>query len=371
MPVSGISDNQLVFTPVPNANGAAYARFGFQVQDNGGVANGGRDTDPTPKTMTINVAAVNDPPSGTSKTIQVNTGATRTIVAGDFGFSDANDIPNQNVLNAVLVNSLPAQGTLTIVGGPNAGPVTAGTFVQASDINANRLVYTAPTTATSLDLPLSFQVKDDGGTASSGVDLSATATLTIHVNSVAQVNHAPTTGPSTVGGLEDVAYQFKISDFPFTDSALDNPANNLQAVKVASLPGAGTLRNNGNPVSLNQFISFTDIATGKFTYTGPANQFANALTTFTFQVQDDGGTAVAGSVDISTAATMTVNVAIRQRRPAGADGPISVQASGGNAVYTFARPISASPIPMTAPTGTARPIRSRLSSSVQHRARAP
>ena len=63
-------------------------------------------------------------------------------------------------------------------------------------------------------------------------------------------------------------------------------------MKVASLPGAGTLRNNGATVNPNQLISFTDIATGKFTYTGPANQFGSALTTFTFQVQDDGGTAV-------------------------------------------------------------------------------
>ena len=57
------------FTPAPNANGAAYASFTFQVQDNGGTANGGVDLDPTPNTLTVNVTPVNDAPSGTNKTV--------------------------------------------------------------------------------------------------------------------------------------------------------------------------------------------------------------------------------------------------------------------------------------------------------------
>ena len=45
----------LAFTPAANANGTGYASFTFQVQDDGGVANSGTDTDLTAKTMTINV----------------------------------------------------------------------------------------------------------------------------------------------------------------------------------------------------------------------------------------------------------------------------------------------------------------------------
>ena len=37
---------KLVFTPAANANGAGYASFTFQVQDDGGTANGGVDLDP-------------------------------------------------------------------------------------------------------------------------------------------------------------------------------------------------------------------------------------------------------------------------------------------------------------------------------------
>jgi hypothetical protein len=53
----------LAFAPSPNANGSPYTTFSFQVQDDGGTANGGVDLDPTPKTMTINVTPVNDAPT--------------------------------------------------------------------------------------------------------------------------------------------------------------------------------------------------------------------------------------------------------------------------------------------------------------------
>ncbi len=53
-----IADNRLTFTPTATASGAPYASFMFQVQDDGGTANGGLDLDPTPKKMTINVAPV-------------------------------------------------------------------------------------------------------------------------------------------------------------------------------------------------------------------------------------------------------------------------------------------------------------------------
>ena len=45
----------LRFTPVAGASGDGYASFTFQVQDNGGTANGGVDTDPTPNTVAFNV----------------------------------------------------------------------------------------------------------------------------------------------------------------------------------------------------------------------------------------------------------------------------------------------------------------------------
>ena len=62
--VADITAGNLVFTPAANANGTAYASFTFQVQDDGGTANGGVDLDPTANALTIDVTAVNDAPSG-------------------------------------------------------------------------------------------------------------------------------------------------------------------------------------------------------------------------------------------------------------------------------------------------------------------
>src|SRR6185436_3159480 len=58
--VDDINNNKLVFTPAANANGSPEASFTFQVQDDGGTANGGVDLDQTANTMTINVTSVND-----------------------------------------------------------------------------------------------------------------------------------------------------------------------------------------------------------------------------------------------------------------------------------------------------------------------
>ncbi|WP_330165520.1 DUF5801 repeats-in-toxin domain-containing protein [Ectopseudomonas toyotomiensis] len=61
---------QLVFRPAANANGNNYAKFTFQVQDDGGTTPG-VDLDPTPNTLTFNVTPVNDAPviSGLGNTL--------------------------------------------------------------------------------------------------------------------------------------------------------------------------------------------------------------------------------------------------------------------------------------------------------------
>ena len=52
-----IAAGRLQYSAPVWASGPRYASFTFQVQDDGGTANGGIDIDPTPNTMTFNVAA--------------------------------------------------------------------------------------------------------------------------------------------------------------------------------------------------------------------------------------------------------------------------------------------------------------------------
>src|SRR6185312_1079285 len=55
-----IAAGKLNYTPPTNAFGERLAGFTFQVQDNGGFANGGADLDPTARTMFINAISVKD-----------------------------------------------------------------------------------------------------------------------------------------------------------------------------------------------------------------------------------------------------------------------------------------------------------------------
>src|SRR5262249_56601572 len=66
---SEIAAGHLTFSPAANANGSSYASFTFQVQDDGGTANGGADTDPTPNTITVNVTPGNDAPAAAGTTV--------------------------------------------------------------------------------------------------------------------------------------------------------------------------------------------------------------------------------------------------------------------------------------------------------------
>src|SRR5207248_1215594 len=105
VPVADLTGGKLIFTPAANGAGTAYAQFTVQVQDDGGTANGGVDTDVTPKTATINVTNVNDAPIGTNGTVTTLINTIYVIHAPDFGFTDPLDTP-ANHLQAVQITVL-------------------------------------------------------------------------------------------------------------------------------------------------------------------------------------------------------------------------------------------------------------------------
>jgi len=111
-----IGSGMLVFTPAANANGTGYASLTFQVQDNGGTANGGLDTDATPNTITFNVTSVNDAPAGANNTLTLLEDGSHTFTASEFGFTDAVDggsASGANILQDVIITTLPANGSPT------------------------------------------------------------------------------------------------------------------------------------------------------------------------------------------------------------------------------------------------------------------
>jgi len=109
--VSDITASKLVFSPIANAKGAPYAGFTFQVEDDGGVANGGVNLDPTPDTLTINVTPVNDPPQALGDAYTVWQDIALNIASPGVLANDT-DI-DSSTLTAIL-DSGPAHGVLTL-----------------------------------------------------------------------------------------------------------------------------------------------------------------------------------------------------------------------------------------------------------------
>lgn len=130
-------------------------------------------------------------------------------------------------------------------------------------------------------------------------------TLSDLFTNIDPVNNPPSGADKTITIDENETYTFTIADFGFSDP-LDNPANTLLAVKITTLPAKGDLELDGNSVSAGDFVPAADIAT--LTYSPDTDEFGAPYTTFTFQVQDDGGTAN-GGIDLDpTPNTITFNV---------------------------------------------------------------
>src|SRR5262249_869692 len=212
-----INAGLLVYTPnAPDPTGAGFDSFTFQVQDDGGTANGGIDTDQSANTLTVDIVGANQAPSGTDNTKTILEDHTYTFAAVDFGFRDAD--PPADHFQAVEITTLPGGGTLT----DNNIAVTAGQFVSVADITGGKLVFTPTANANGTpETSFTFQVQDDGGTANGGVDTDQSAnTFTFNVTSV---NDAPAGTDTTVTTNEDAAYTFAAADFGFTDPN-DSPA---------------------------------------------------------------------------------------------------------------------------------------------------
>jgi hypothetical protein len=154
-----------------------------KVQDSGGTTNGGVDTSTT-QTFTITVNSVNDKPSFSNAGNQILTAWTNTIQTVS------------NWANTVIIG--PADESTQTVSNYTVTNTDNTLFTaQPSVATDGTLTYTPsgkPGTAT-----VSVQLKDDGGTANGGVDLSDTATFSITIPAPKVNLTASTTTASEAG----------------------------------------------------------------------------------------------------------------------------------------------------------------------------
>jgi uncharacterized delta-60 repeat protein len=123
----------LSFVPIPNANGNNYASFTFQVQDNGGTAEGGVDLDQSPNTITFNVTPVSGDP-GEADTALSNLGVigaiSATAVQPGGGIILAGSFTSVDSQTRNRIARLKEDGTLDATFNPNANGEVTGVTVQ-------------------------------------------------------------------------------------------------------------------------------------------------------------------------------------------------------------------------------------------------
>ena len=168
IPVADIVAGKLAFTPVADANGAAYAKLGFKVSD-------GKDLSTSTYYITINVTAVNDAPT----VAKPFTTPLSLIEGRAFSFS----LPSgtfKDVDDSVLTYS--ATGLLAgIVIDPKTGKISGTPGYSAADLESNTVTIKATDKAgLSASTPLTVKVtntptitgsrKDDNIVAGAGAD---------------------------------------------------------------------------------------------------------------------------------------------------------------------------------------------------------
>ena len=307
------ADGSFVYTP--DAHYSGLDSFTYQVTD----GEGGSKT----ATVSLTVTAVADAPA---LTVAPASGNEDSAIALSVG-SSLVDTDGSETLT-VEIGGIPVGATLS--DGVNSFVSTVGnTSVDVSGWNLPGLTITPPSNSTAgftLTVTATSTESSNGDSATTTADLPVT---------VVPVNDAPAGSDATVVTNEDTAYAFSASDFGFADPS-DSPANALAGVLIASLPGAGQLLLSGAPVAVGQFVPATGIALGNLTFVPAADANGTGYASFTFQVQDDGGT-LNGGVDLDpTANTITIDVTPVNDAPVAGDdsfttdedAPLTITAPG-------------------------------------------
>ncbi|MBS0440719.1 MAG: tandem-95 repeat protein, partial [Proteobacteria bacterium] len=285
----------LSFAPTPNANGTAYASFGFSVQDNAGAF------DANPNTITINVTPVNDAPVAPSSTITVAEESVNT----PLGLTPPTDVDGDAL--TITVTGLPAVGTVTLADGT---PVTNGQVLTGAqlaglqfDAPADQLAATTTT--------FSYSVSDGTVTVNAGTTINVTP-----------VNDAPVASSSTITVAEES------TNTPLGLAAPTDVDGNALTITVTGLPAVGTVTlADGTPVTNGQVLTAAQLASLQFD--APADLAAATTASFTYSVSDGTATVNAGT---------TINVTPVNDAPVASSSAITVAEESANTPLGLAAP---------------------------------
>lgn len=297
------------------ANGATLSEiYNYTVTDDQGA------TDTALLTLTINGANDYTAATGVPASVTVIEDVASNVDLSAVTLSDADHASTTFKLVA-------SEGTLAAA---SAGGVT----VTGSGTATLTLAGTTAAINTFLDTVSNVQytsAANDYGTPGATIALSANDGVSgyqslgsINVN-ITPVNDAPAGAINTVTINEDTTHTFTAANFGFSDATDNVPpssGNTLLTVKITTLPsvGTGTLTLDGNTLTAGAVVALSDINANKLVYTPVSNASGNAAASFTFQVQDNGGTDNNG-VDLDTTPrTLTINLTPANDAPVLVDG---------------------------------------------------
>ncbi|MEZ6035660.1 MAG: cadherin-like domain-containing protein [Planctomycetaceae bacterium] len=341
---SDIDLGLLTFEPVADGNGTGYASFDFQVQDDGGTANGGVNRDATSNTITFDVTAQNDAPTAShGGTYTINEGDSLNLNASGSSDIDGDtltyrwDLNNDAIYDIVTTsaNITPAWSALNSYGIDDDGVYTIG--LQVDDGNGGLVASSTTVTINNVAPTLTAS-----GAATAGGGQTYTLTLTDvdpGNDTISQwiVNWGDGSIDTYVGDPSSVTHVYanNLAGFTFkiTVSAIDEDGQYFEANMWLPAYGGSELDlidgYDGNVVDfyaigdgLTGHANVVQMANGNFLISGHGSN--NVL-----QYQSDGtlvGTFVtAGSGGLSGAAGMDF----------GADGNLYVASSGTGKVLRF------------------------------------
>jgi hypothetical protein len=241
-PLTAAQAGSLVFVPAPNFNGTA--NVGFTVTDSAGVTTG-------PAIASIVVTPVNDAPIARddAASTPINTAVDVAVLGND---SD----PDGDILtvsNASLAD--PTQGVVTL------NPDGSLRFTPAANFTGSATI--------------SYTITDPSGA-------TAIATVSVAVGG----NTPPESADRRIAGTEDQPVVLATGDLAFIDA---DAGQSLVAVRIDSLPQAGQLLLNGQPLASGSVVAIADIAAGRLVFVPGANGNGIGYAGFDFSVQDSAG----------------------------------------------------------------------------------
>ena len=210
-------------------------------------------------TVNLTVDSINDPPIAEPDLV---TGPEDTVLTFDPRANDAD--PENDPL------------TITAI---NGQPINVNTPVQLTEgrltMNDDGTLSFRPNPNFNGEVNFGYTVSDGALTDDSTVNILIRA-----VNDLPAGTDAVETTP------EDIPYVLTIDNFGFSDPDV---GDTLAAVRIDTLPTAGTLLLGGAPVAAGTLVSAAQIAAGALTFAPAPNENGSPYGRFTFSVQDSSG----------------------------------------------------------------------------------